>query len=68
MWFVMAEGFVWFGIILWLIRQQEMPDYMGLSGLERMEDIGGLAAHFKKELALRRRPQPERGSTEPCVL
>jgi hypothetical protein len=65
---IMGEGFVDGSDKIWLIRQQEMPDYIGLNGLERMVDIGGLAAHFKRAIALRREPQPERDTAGPVFV
>jgi len=35
-------------INIWLIDSRRMPDFMGLSGLERMEDIGDWRSILKK--------------------
>jgi hypothetical protein len=66
---VMGEKYVNGSDDIRWIRQWALPDYMGLSGLERMGDIGALADHFKKELACRQRPRvPEQGSPSTISL
>jgi hypothetical protein len=61
---VMGEKYVDSSEEIRWIRQWLLPEYMGLSGLERMEDAGALTAHFKRELACRQgAPSPGSPST-----